>query len=198
MSAGSGHPAVGLSLTIPSGNVAPDLHAEAEAEVLRLFDACRDGVYRYARSFGLTPSDGEDVLQEVYLALFRHLVRNGDRTNLRGWIFRVTRNLALKRRAGQSRLAKLMVVPGATLDRLDPAENPEQRLVTNQQCLCFRAVVRALPDRDRECLRLRAEGLRYREIAQTLGISLGTVASSLARTIIKVDRADSIPQRRRT
>ena len=46
------------------------------------------------------------------------------------------------------------------------------------------------PDRDRRCLLLRAEGLRYRDIAGTLGMSLGGVAKSLARSIARLVNVD--------
>jgi RNA polymerase sigma-70 factor (ECF subfamily) len=52
------------------------------------------------------------------------------------------------------------------------------------------AVFRALPERDRRCLSLRAEGLRYREIADALGMSLGGVAKSLARSMTRMVNAD--------
>jgi len=51
-------------------------------------------------------------------------------------------------------------------------------------------VIRALPARDRHCLFLRAEGLRYRDIAETLGMSLGGVAKSLARSVTRLMNAD--------
>lgn len=183
----SSQTALDLALAPPA---LEDRHDAARSEVLRLFDASRDGVYRYALSFGLAPSDAEDILQEVYLALFRHLARNGARRNLRGWVFRVTRNLSLKRRARQSRLDKVFVAPGSLRDPVDPAADPELQLAISERQVRLWAVVRALPERDRECLRLRAEGLRYREIADVIGVSLGTVAGSLARTFVKVGRAD--------
>ena len=49
-------------------------------------------------------------------------------------------------------------------------------------------VVEALPEQDRRCLFLRAEGLRYREIAETLGMSLGGVSLSLARSLARLAR----------
>ncbi len=48
--------------------------------------------------------------------------------------------------------------------------------------------MRALPEQDRACLALRAEGIRYREIAEILGVSLGTVALSLERSLAKLSR----------
>jgi RNA polymerase sigma-70 factor (ECF subfamily) len=52
------------------------------------------------------------------------------------------------------------------------------------------AVVQALPANDQQCLRLRAEGLRYREIATVLGMSLGAVSISLTRSLARLARAD--------
>ena len=190
MAATSGPSAIDLALTVPPSRAVGDRRDAAHTEVLRLFDDCRDGVYRYALSFGLAPSDAEDVVQEVFLALFRHLARHKNNPSLRGWLFRVTRNLALKRRTGERRIARLRAVWPVGHERIDPSEDPEEHLVSCQRQTRLRAVVHALPERDRACLRLRAEGLRYRDIASALGVSLGTVARSLARTIVKIDRAD--------
>jgi RNA polymerase sigma-70 factor (ECF subfamily) len=59
-----------------------------------------------------------------------------------------------------------------------------------QRCKRLRAVVAALPEKDQHCLRLRAEGLRYREIATVLGMSLGAVSISLTRSLARLARAD--------
>jgi RNA polymerase sigma-70 factor (ECF subfamily) len=50
-------------------------------------------------------------------------------------------------------------------------------------------VVQALPEQDRRCLFLRAEGLRYREIAAILDMSLGAVSLSLGRSLARIARA---------
>ncbi len=63
-------------------------------------------------------------------------------------------------------------------------------MVSAQRQQRLRAVVRALPEQDRYCIHLRAEGLRYREIAEVLGMSLGGVASSLGRSLARLGRAD--------
>ena len=167
--------------------------AGVELEVLALFDECRGGVQRYVRSFGIAPGDCEDVVQDTFLALFRHLQRGGGRSNLRGWVFRVARNLALKRRAGQRRAA---LISFAATDRVDPAANPEEQLAAGQWQAQLQAVVRALPERSRRCLQLRAAGLRYREIAVALDVSVGTVANALALALTRAERAEAGTARR--
>jgi RNA polymerase sigma-70 factor (ECF subfamily) len=72
----------------------------------------------------------------------------------------------------------------------DSALNPEQQAAAAQRQMRLQSLVRALPEQDRCCLALRAEGLRYREIAEILGISLGSVAGSLARSLHRIARAD--------
>jgi RNA polymerase sigma-70 factor (ECF subfamily) len=61
--------------------------------------------------------------------------------------------------------------------------------LAGETALRLAAVLRALPERDRRCLTLRAEGLRYREIAGTLAISLGAVSLSLTRSLARIARA---------
>src|SRR5215510_5944973 len=69
-----------------------------EEEVSSLFRDLRVPVLRYLLSLGLPAHEGEDVAQETFLALFRHLREGKPRDNLRGWVFRVAHNIALKRR----------------------------------------------------------------------------------------------------
>jgi RNA polymerase sigma-70 factor, ECF subfamily len=164
---------------------------EIETEVMTLFEQYRAPLLRYAVSFGVPIPDAEEIVQEVFLSLFRHLRLGRSRRNLRGWIFRVAHNLTLKRRHANKRQ------PTATMEELgvaaqhpDPEPNPEDACSEAQRQQRLLAVVHALPDVDQSCLRMRAEGLRYREIAGALGISLGTVSMSLARSLGKLIRAD--------
>ena len=139
--------------------------------------------------FGLAAQDGEEILQEVFLSIFQHLSQGKPRQNLRGWLFRVAHNLALKRRSKMRRDLELSEESSDAEAVPDPRPNPEDRLVNSQTQQHVLAVVRALPALDRRCLFLRAEGLRYREIAAILDISLGAVSLSLARALERISRA---------
>ncbi len=165
--------------------------SEIECEVVDLFEQYRNPLLRYALSFGLSVHDAEEVVQEVFLSLFRHLQLQRSRKNLRGWIYRVTHNLALKQRHTNQKLRDRMTSdPTISEKQVDPSPDPEERLSSVQRRRRLRAVVEALPESDRSCLRLRAEGLRYREIAAVLRISLGAVSISLAQSLARLIRAD--------
>jgi RNA polymerase sigma-70 factor (ECF subfamily) len=165
--------------------------SEIEREVMELFEQFRDPLLRYALSFGIPVHDAEEIVQEVFLSLFRHLQLRRSRQNLRGWIFRVAHNLALKQRhANQKSRLRLPSDPAIAGEPSDPAPSPEEQLSSAQRRKRLLAVVGALPEADRDCLWLRAEGLRYREIAAVLGISLGAVSISLTRSLARLIRAD--------
>jgi RNA polymerase sigma-70 factor (ECF subfamily) len=153
----------------------------------------RGRILRYALSFRLPVPDAEEIVQEVFLALYRHLSGRRSRDGLRGWLFRVTHNLSLKRRQAISRSAVDPITPNTAHEPVqiaDPHPNPEDQFAFRQRQDRLRSVVDALADTDRECLHLRAEGLRYREIAGVLGISVGSVANSLTRSLTRLSAAD--------
>jgi RNA polymerase sigma-70 factor, ECF subfamily len=165
--------------------------SEIEREVMEFFEELRNPLLRYALSFGIPVHDAEEVIQEVFLAFFRHLQLRRSRKNLRGWIFRVAHNLALKRRSANQKLREKTTFDDAILEnQSDPSPNPEEQLSSAQKRRRLLAVVHALPDDDQGCLRLRAEGLRYREIAAVLGMSLGAVSISLTRSLARLMRAE--------
>jgi RNA polymerase sigma-70 factor (ECF subfamily) len=165
--------------------------SELECQVIGLFDGSRASLLRYVVTLGLSVSDGEEIVQEVFLALFRHLQLGRSRSNLRAWCFRVAHNLTLKQRSANHKLQyKHEPVEEALERHLDPTSNPEEQMMASQRQERLRAVLAVLPEQDRCCLYLRAEGLRYREIAGILGMSLGSISISLARSLARFGRAD--------
>lgn len=167
--------------------------SELECEVVSLFETYRNRLLAYVSAFGITGHDGEEIIQEVFLSLFRHLQMGRSRRNLRGWIFRVAHNLALKQRHANQRMKDRIEPEGNSSEaHRDLSPSPEEHLLSAQRQKRLSSVVNALPEQDQLCLRLRGEGLRYREISQTLGISLGSVSMSLTRSLARLMRADEL------
>ena len=181
---------IAAALGLPGDRVAQVCTEElaADALVIQLFDQLHGRLLLYVRSFGLPPQDSEDVLQEAFLSLFQHLAHGRSRANLRGWLFRVAHNLALKRRSliKTSTHGSLENHSGA---HRDFSPTPHDLLEFKEEHSVYNAVLEALPEQDRCCLLLRAEGLKYREIAKLVGISLGSVSASLSRSLARFHRA---------
>jgi RNA polymerase sigma-70 factor (ECF subfamily) len=187
-------PADSIDVLFSPASAAPAVSAETcaiECEVMNFFEEYRNPLLRYVFSFGIPVHDAEEITQEVFLSLFRHLQLGKSRQNLRGWLFRVAHNLALKQRHANQRTQAAMASDATIAERQsDPSPNPEEQVSFTQKRNRLLAVLQALPEEDQCCLRLRAEGLRYREIANLLGISLGAVSISLTRSLARLMRAD--------
>jgi RNA polymerase sigma-70 factor (ECF subfamily) len=163
-----------------------------EDQVVDMFEQLRDPLLRYLLALGLDAHDGEEIVQEAFLALFQHLQHGKSRHSLRSWIFRVAHNLALRRRTRDRHRVQHALETGDALTQahVDPSPNPEEQLLSRDRQQRLRAVVDALSERDRYCLHLRAEGLRYREIADVLGISVSAVSVMLARGLARIGCVD--------
>jgi RNA polymerase sigma-70 factor, ECF subfamily len=184
-------PADSDALVVPSiASTRRSSEPVVEEKVIGLFDELRIPLLRYLSGFPLTPQDSEDVIQEVFLALFQSLRSGKSHQNVRGWLFRAAHNLALKKyqrsRKDNENTGLLMAVEERVAD---PAPNPEDQFAFNQTQKRLLSVVRAMPEQNRWCLYLRAEGLRYREIAEVLDISLGSVSLYLERSLAHIARA---------
>lgn len=184
------NPDAAISLPVVTTAATGSRPSKLEEEVVAMFERHRSPLLRYLLSLRIAAPDAEEIVQEVFLSLFQHLRRGKSRANLQGWVFKVAHNLALKNRIRAQRQS-----PGVPEAQRDSAPGPEERAADLQRQDRLLAVVKALPEVDRCCLSLRAEGLRYREIAEILGISLGAVANSLEKSLSRLSRAD---ERRRS
>lgn len=178
-----------LDLIVGSAAHARPATADVEATVLALFDAHASRLRRYVCRCGLTPDAADDVVQEAFVALFRHLQQGGNAENLPGWLVQVCFRLALKaRHRSAKRSAQEASLDAGAFDVADSSVSIEARLVTRQRRRWVSAVVQALPERDRQCLSMRADGVTYRTIARELGMSLGAVAKAVTRAAARLSR----------
>lgn len=156
----------------------------ARTEAAWWFDELRVPVYRYLVCNGLVSADAEEVVQETFLRLYCHLTSRGNRANLRGWIFEVARNAARDRRksAGWQRTVALDPAAGIA----DPGAGPEDEAIRQERGRRLQAAIERLSAPQRECILLRISGLRYREIAEVLGINVASVGELVARATARL------------
>ncbi len=174
-----------LSLPDTAGHHSGGVRIPFEERMLALFDELREPLLRYLLSLRLAPERSEEILQDAFLKLFEHLKSGRPDSNLRGWLFRVAHNLALRDLRGRQyealAAASILDLPSGPPE--DPSPDPEQQMILDQREARLLAALRKLPETEQRCLHLRAEGLRYREIAEVLDIGVSTVADCLRRAI---------------
>jgi RNA polymerase sigma-70 factor (ECF subfamily) len=163
---------------------------ELEQKVTRLFEQLRDAVYRYLMVILDNPAEAEEMTQEAFLQLYRCLDGGQRISNLRAWIFRVAHNLALNQKGSAKRFVTLELAAWQNLSHLrqDPAPDPEEWVLEQEKAQKVRAALEELTSQQRQCLILRTEGFRYKEIAEILGIAVANVAQSVRRGIKKLTR----------
>jgi RNA polymerase sigma-70 factor (ECF subfamily) len=155
------------------------LHAIAEpTDLERLFRDAADDLTRY---FARRHRDGseapQDLVQETFLEMAKGLDQGGKPGSLRAYLFGIARHVSLaawkrcdRERVCRSETREEMAAP-AMDDRVETA----------------REVIESLPSLQREILELRfTQQLSYAEIAESLGIPVGTVRSRLHHAIAMV------------
>ena len=159
-----------------------------DAEVSRAYVEWRDDVYRYLLLLGLYPPQAQEAAQDVFLRLHVALRNQAEPIrNRRAWVFRAAHNLGLTIRARESNMRPFE--PEFESSLTDASRSPEANLIEREKLLRVHRAVSTLSPQQRQCLRLRAEGLRYQEIADTIGISVSTVYEFLKRGVARLRKA---------
>lgn len=178
----------------PSGSLAGQKGEDRinlENRFVTLYTEWRASVSRYLGRIGVRPGEADDIVQEVFLRLFKHLLEQKQEENLRGWVFRVAHNLALSQYNDRSRLTLNDPEDWEGLCDLlrDQSPNPEELLIAKEKTAKIDQAIYSLSDLQLQCTILRLEGFRHREIGEILGVSMATVAESLRRVINKTREA---------
>ncbi|MFI4861210.1 MAG: sigma-70 family RNA polymerase sigma factor [Phycisphaerales bacterium JB063] len=146
-----------------------------------------DSVYRMAMHLSHHPDDAADLVQETYLKAFKAEGRFELREHgVRPWLFKILHNnfyTRVKKNNREPNLGDAIPDQGemGDIDQPPPAWDLEH-LDWEQVDDRLKHAIQGLPDHYREVLLLWAvEGLKYREIAEVLGVALGTVMSRLYR-----------------
>jgi RNA polymerase sigma factor (sigma-70 family) len=159
--------------------------SEHNGQIIRLYEELGPGVYQYLLFLGLGPELAEDQCQECFLELCKALHACKRIEHPRKWLFSVAYRLAMDAlSAGRRQVAHPAYQDGELpFDQSDPGPNPEQTALELDQYRRFRQAVAGLSPQQRNCLHLRSEGLRHREIAEVLGINAKTVSEFLQRAV---------------
>jgi RNA polymerase sigma-70 factor (ECF subfamily) len=152
-------------------------------EIERWFHELRDPMFGYLRSAGCEQWIAEEIVQETFVRLLAARQQGVRIHDVRAWVFRVARNQWIDIRRETRRYWADGVPPELTTG---PSSDPEQRMIRRERSRRVREQLAQLPELQRECVRLKAQGLRYREIAAKLGISMTSAVEHVRRAIAQM------------
>lgn len=140
-----------------------------------------NSLYNFAHWLTHDREEAEDLVQEAYLKALKGFASFQEGTNFRAWMYRIVRNTFLTSRSG---LSVKMTLP---LDREEdavarPSDTPEAVLLARADEQMIQSALERLPVQFREVILLcDVEEMSYQEIAEIIGIPIGTVMSRLSR-----------------
>ncbi len=152
--------------------------------VVSLYEAHREGIYRFLVGHGLSPGEAQEVTHDVFVDLFQALQKGTNVSSDQAWLYSVAGRAAVDywRRNRFAGHVQLDLEAGAA--NLQSADIPPDIRAEKMDRLRRVAVGMAkLPKEQRMCIQLRMQGLRYREIAGILGVSTSTAAEWLTSAV---------------
>jgi RNA polymerase sigma-70 factor (ECF subfamily) len=157
---------------------ASDSHQRFEGLALPLLDA----LYNFARWLSHDQSEAEDLVQETFAKALRGFDSFTPGTDFRAWMFRILRNTFLTSRTGLQAKMTVSLEAGEEAPVAVTWENPESLVLASASREALQAALEALPLHYREVVLLcDVEEMKYSEIADVLGLPIGTVMSRLSR-----------------
>jgi RNA polymerase sigma-70 factor (ECF subfamily) len=160
------------------------LYARVKRGDMRAFDELYS---RYAiRLFGFlrgqltTAADAEDVMHEAILATLESAEVSFDRGSFRTWLYRIARNRVLNRRRSQGRGQGAMIKLSAGEE---PVPGADDRMAEEEMLRALDGAVARLPPTLSDLFHLRSSGLSYEEMAEVLGIPIGTIKSRMSQMV---------------
>jgi RNA polymerase sigma-70 factor (ECF subfamily) len=180
-----------MELAVPSASAQLGLIAaggDQRARAQRFREAALpylDDVYTLARYLLRNSTDAEDAAQECYLRALKHFDTYRGPA-MKPWLFAILRNVCRAENARRSSTPAEMDETEADDDAApiwqEPPPSPEAAIIRDWDAETIRKLVAQLPRPFREAIVMREiNNLSYREIAEVVGVPVGTVMSRLAR-----------------
>jgi RNA polymerase sigma-70 factor (ECF subfamily) len=159
-----------------------------------LLNKYKNSVYSICYRMVRNHTDAEDLAQDVFIRTFSVLDRYDPSYPFSSWLFRITSNLCIdflrKAKGGMVSLDQPIDGPEGSIQRQLPADvvKPDRQMENKEMMAALEEAISTLPEHYRVIVILRhQEQMSYEEIADDLGIPLGTVKARIhrARNMIK-------------
>ncbi|OJU65036.1 MAG: hypothetical protein BGO01_14295 [Armatimonadetes bacterium 55-13] len=151
----------------------------------KLVDAYQNRVFGFVRRMVSNAEEAADITQDVFIRAFQSFGRFDGRCSVRTWLFRIAYNLCIDRARKIDRSPGEVSLQGTaeideTFDLPDGRWQPDQIAIDSELCAVIDVAIASMSEKLRSVLLLHdKEDLPYEEIAQMVGVPVGTVKSRL-------------------
>jgi RNA polymerase sigma-70 factor, ECF subfamily len=152
-------------------------------EFQALFQKHYPPLFRYVHRMTGDADQAEDVAQEAFVRLYGATVPAED---VRPWLFTVATNLVRDGARSRARRRRLLATAAVAAP---VAAGADEHVLEEERKAEVRAALDRLSERDRQILLMRAEGFAYREIAEVIGVSTGSVGTLVVRALRRLVEA---------
>jgi RNA polymerase sigma factor (sigma-70 family) len=179
--------------TLDISNSAVIEKATARAESQKLYEEHYESCYRILILRGASADESVELLQEGFLRLQQSLRDGVPIENPRSWLIRVLQRLRIDEFRRSSRMCSFADFPEEIWEhRVISSGTPETEILDRERTERLRAAVRQLTATQRQYLALRGEGLKFREIAELYGVTVGSVFDACARALKKLGKLTNV------
>jgi RNA polymerase sigma-70 factor (ECF subfamily) len=152
-----------------------------EAALREIYERYREKVYRIAYGVVRQREDALEILQDVFVKVFKTINRFEGKSRFYTFLYRMTMNAAIDHLRKVKRIPRTVVEEEGGIQLSDePEKGPDRMLLRKELEEKVKEAMEKLPADQKMAIVLREiEGLSYQEMAESMGCSVGTVMSRL-------------------
>lgn len=140
-----------------------------------LMESFQEAIYNYIRRLVVTHEDAQDVLQEVFIRVFRHMDQFRNESSLSTWIYRIATNESLRLLNARKEEGEIASeeMQEELIEKLKASDYIDYE---NELAVKFQEAILSLPEKQRLVFNLRYyDELEYEEIARILDTKVDTL-----------------------
>jgi len=155
----------------------------------RLYYHYYSKLLRFAYAIAKNQEIAEEVVSDAFVNLWKHRSRLLEIESLDSYLYISVRNISI-RRVSQEKARLTYDLDSLNIPLVSSQMSPEQVLLNKETVRRIEAVIESLPNRCRTIYRLaKQDGLKYKEIAGILNLSVKTIDAQMAIAVRRITKA---------
>lgn len=165
---------------------------DEEAAYKELFCLFYKPLLRFAYTFCHSNEMAEEIVSDVFISIWQRRTTLEEINNLKVYLYISTKNAALKYLLKQQKQVAI-TIDDLQVELQSQYNDPEQLMMTAEMMARVEQAISHLPPRCKLVFKLiKEDGLRYKEVAEILGISVKTIDNQLAIALQKIGKAINV------